>query len=42
MKKFEAPIMELEKLEIEDVISTSGCNQECSGDTSCPDDMGEF
>ena len=33
MKKFETPAMEISKLEIEDVITTS---------TNCNEDMGEF
>jgi len=33
MKKFEMPTMDIEKLVVEDVITTS---------TNCPDDMGEF
>lgn len=34
MKKFEAPIMDVEKLEIMDVITTSVCEDD--------NDMGEF
>ena len=33
MKKFEMPTMNVEKLEVEDVITTS---------TNCDNDMGEF
>jgi len=33
MKKFEMPTMDVEKLDVEDVITTS---------STCPDDMGEF
>jgi hypothetical protein len=37
MKKFEAPTMDVEKLEIMDVITTSDCQQD-----GCDNDMGEF
>ena len=30
MKKFEAPVVELEKMEIVDVITTSGCDADCT------------
>lgn len=38
MKKFETPAMEVSKLEIEDVITTSTT---CTDD-NCPNDMGGF
>lgn len=38
MKKFEAPVLDLEKLEVEDVITTSNL---CPDD-GCPNDMGDF
>ena len=39
MKKFEAPILEIEKLSILDVITTSGCDMDhCWTDAvNCPD-----
>lgn len=37
MKKFEAPAMELEELEIVDVITTSNCEEY---DPNCPYDTG--
>ena len=37
MKKFEIPEMEIEKLEIMDVITTSGCDED---DPNCPYDTG--
>lgn len=37
MKKFENPMIEVEKIEIADVITTSGCDGfECPNDTGCP------
>ena len=42
MKKFETPILEVEKFEIMDVITTSGeteCDSYCDG-YNCPDDLG--
>ena len=38
MKKFAAPTMEVEKLEVEDVISTSTCPNH----NPCGNDMGDF
>lgn len=37
MKKFEMPTMDVEKLDVVDVITTSTC-----ADDQCPNDMGEF
>lgn len=37
MKKFENPTLEVEKLDILDVITTSGCDTD---GVDCPDDLG--
>ena len=37
MKKFETPVMDVEKLEVEDVITTSSPTT-----SGCGNDMGEF
>lgn len=34
MKKFEAPVVDIEKLEVQDIITTSTCDDD--------NDMGEF
>ena len=36
MKKFETPVLEVEKFETMDVITTSGCDT----DAECDDDLG--
>ena len=44
MKKFEAPSMDLEKLEVEDLITTSSnCTSDCTDDNPvCDVDAGIF
>lgn len=37
MKKFDAPVVEIEKFEACDVITTSTCNEEV---LNCPNDLG--
>lgn len=45
MKKFEEPKLSVEMLELEDVITTSTCDDDCTvdvGGSPCEFDMGGF
>lgn len=39
MKTFNAPAIDVEKLDIMDVIATSACDEDCNGYTADPDNV---